>query len=88
MRQVPRQVEQSLRIPEVRRGDAPNRRDAFGRIALEQGSGRDDEITKSGWNLVFQLAKNRQHSSPRPSSAIEIATTYGYSAILTVATRA
>src|SRR6185503_1424456 len=60
MRQVARQVEQPLEIPEVRPDDPSDRCDAFRRMALEQRSGRDDEIPEPGWNPVLEVAKHRQ----------------------------
>ncbi len=42
MGQVPRQVEEPLRIPKVRCSESRDRRGAFGGFALDQRSGRDD----------------------------------------------
>src|SRR5262245_50623168 len=57
VRQVARQVEQPFGIAEIRPDDPSDGDDALRDLALDQRSGRDDEVAKAGWHLAFELAK-------------------------------
>ena len=66
MGQVPRQVEEPLGIPKVRCRESRDSRGAFGGFALDQRSGRDDEIPQTGWNPVFELTQRDHYLSSPP----------------------